>query len=156
MYIVVFILYMCVSIWIYMHTHIPTCVLLPWCWLPGYLHLFRNFQHCCSDSAQTYLLLLHGHSGHASAWRTSGRHHYLCSQRGFPLRLRALHPGRAVIKENGYLGVGEGSGCCRLCRQWQHLQPAGKTRAGERWWGATVAGCAEVPNSLFLQQSSGQ
>lgn len=154
MYIVVFILYMHVSM--YVHTHISPYVLIPWCWLAGCLHLFRNFQHCCSDSAQCYLLRLYGHPGRASAWRTSVRHHCTCSQRDVPLRLRAPHPVRAVIKENRYLGAGEGWGCCIVCRQCKHLQHAGETRAGERWWVATAAGCAEFPSSLFLQQSSGQ
>lgn len=139
----------------YMHTHIPTCTLLPWCRLPGCLHPFRNFQHHCFDSAQHYLLLLCGHPGRASAWRTAVRQHCTCSQQVAPLRLRALHPTRAIIKEDRYLGVGEGSGCCSVCRQCEHLEPVGEIRAGERWWGEMLAGCTEVPNSLFLQQSSG-
>jgi len=116
-YIVVFISYTCVSMYECLCTHFTMCVLLPWCWLPGCLHLFQNFQHCCSDSAQRYLLLFHGHPGRASAWRTSVRHHFTCSQWAVPLRLRALHPARAVIRENRHLEVGQGLGCCMVCRQ---------------------------------------
>lgn len=122
------------------------------CWLPGCLHLFRICKHCCSDCAQCYLLLLHGHPECACAWRTSARH-CTCSLQAFLLRLWALHPSRAVIMENRHLGVGEGSGCCTVRRQ---CQPTDETRAEERWWGAMVAGSAEVPSSLLLQKNSGQ
>lgn len=126
----IYFIYMCICVWMYMQTHIPTCTLLPWCRLPGCFHPFRNFQHCCFDSAQHYLLLLCGHQGRASAWRTSVRQHCTCSQQAAPLRLRALHPTRAIIKEDRYFGVGEGSGCCSVCRQCEHLQPVGEIRAG--------------------------
>lgn len=145
-------IYKCVCIWMYMHTHIPKCILLPWCWVPCCWHFFRNFQYWSSDSIQPFLLFLRGRLRQASALRTSVRQHCTCSQQAAPLRFPDLHPTGAVIKENRYLRVGEASGCCMVCRQRKHLQPACETRAGERWCCATVPGWQSSPLRSFCSK----